>query len=188
MNLRQDKFIDEYLLDFNAARAAVSAGYGTKNAKSQGWRLLADPEIQAELARRKKALTDELKITQEQVLQELATLDFSNLFDFIEIRDGKEIRFKDDIPLTGQKAVVSAKIGKAGIEVKLYDKIRALELLGKYTGLFDSQSNQSDKENNLFEALSHIVESMNVEDIPELNGQQDGSGQALDGSESAFEA
>jgi phage terminase small subunit len=37
---RQAKFVSEYLIDGNAARAAVAAGYATSDAKHRGWKLL----------------------------------------------------------------------------------------------------------------------------------------------------
>lgn len=44
---KQARFIDEYLVDFNATQAAIRAGYSPKTAYSQGSRLLKDVEISA---------------------------------------------------------------------------------------------------------------------------------------------
>ena len=48
MTEKQERFIDEYIIDFNATRAAIAAGYSSKRANSQGVHLLSIPEIQAE--------------------------------------------------------------------------------------------------------------------------------------------
>lgn len=165
MNLRQEKFIDEYLIDFNAARAAIAAGYSSKNAKSQGWRLLADSEIQTELAKRKEALTKPLKITQEQIVHELAILGFSNIFDLIEIGE-QEIHLKNELPTETHKAIANIRITKNGIEIRLHDKIRALEQLSRYTSPEDS-----DIANNLFEMIGKCAEECDFSDIPEMEGQ-----------------
>jgi len=49
---KQRAFIDEYLLDFNATRAARKAGYSEKTAYSIGSRLLRKPYIVEEINRR----------------------------------------------------------------------------------------------------------------------------------------
>ena len=56
MTEKQERFIDEYIIDFNATRAAIAAGYSSKRANSQGVHLLSIPEIQAEA--RRKSLRD----------------------------------------------------------------------------------------------------------------------------------
>lgn len=45
MNAKQQRFVDEYLLDLNAAAAARRAGYGQKTARSQAERLLTNVDI-----------------------------------------------------------------------------------------------------------------------------------------------
>jgi len=39
---KQIRFVDEYLVDFNASRAAIAAGYSSSGAKVQGSRLLTN--------------------------------------------------------------------------------------------------------------------------------------------------
>jgi phage terminase small subunit len=36
MNARQQRFVDEYLIDLNATQAAIRAGYGQRSAYSIG--------------------------------------------------------------------------------------------------------------------------------------------------------
>lgn len=133
MTEKQERFIDEYIIDFNATRAAIAAGYSSKRANSQGVHLLSIPEIQAEVRRRKAEISAGLRISAERVLWEMAALGFSNIFDYVEVIDG-ELRLKE-LPPEKQGAVSSIKITKNGTEVKLHDKLKALEFLAKYTGL-----------------------------------------------------
>ena len=49
MTPKQQRFIDEYLIDLNATQAAIRAGYSEKTAYSMGSRLLKNVEIQARL-------------------------------------------------------------------------------------------------------------------------------------------
>ena len=62
------------------------------------------------------------------------------------------------------------KQGANGIEVKLHDKVRALELLGKAMGVFDSgRGTSTEASNNLFEAIVESAqEELDTDDIPEI--------------------
>lgn len=45
MTTKQQRFVEEYLVDLNATQAAIRAGYSAKTAYSQGQRLLKDVEV-----------------------------------------------------------------------------------------------------------------------------------------------
>ncbi len=60
---KQRRFIDEYLIDSNAARAAIAVGYSEKAAKQTGYRLLQIPEIAAEIKRRRMDLCERAGLT-----------------------------------------------------------------------------------------------------------------------------
>lgn len=45
LNAKQQKFLDEYLVDFNATEAAKRAGYSGASSHTTGWRLLRNAEI-----------------------------------------------------------------------------------------------------------------------------------------------
>lgn len=68
---KQLRWIDEYLLDFNGAAAAVRAGYSVKCARSIACELLTKPDIQAVLQARQAALAQELQITRKGVIKGL---------------------------------------------------------------------------------------------------------------------
>ena len=52
LSAKQQRFVDEYLVDLNATQAAIRAGYSEKTAGAQGFDLLKKPEIEAPLLRR----------------------------------------------------------------------------------------------------------------------------------------
>lgn len=72
LNDRQSRFIDEYLIDFNATAAYKRAGYtATGNAAEVGaHQLLRNPKVAAEVARRQSETAQKLGITREEALQE----------------------------------------------------------------------------------------------------------------------
>ena len=47
MTRKQDRFVEEYLIDLNAVAAAERAGYSKKSIRSQGSRLLANASVRA---------------------------------------------------------------------------------------------------------------------------------------------
>ena len=79
---REQIFVGEYLIDFNATRAAKAAGYSEKSAESIGSRMLRKVNVQTELTRKIKERTDKLDMEGEDVLRawvEIVNLDVNDL-------------------------------------------------------------------------------------------------------------
>lgn len=78
------------------------------------------------------------EITRERVLQELAAIAFSDFTDFVRVDDGA-VSVTDSRSLSPLQCAAVAAIKDTGkaVELKLYDKQKALETLAKLTGLFD---------------------------------------------------
>lgn len=68
---KHKRFVDEYLIDFNATQAAKRAGYSQKTAHVQGTVLLKDPRIAHALEKRKEMLEDKALVTVEYVIEHL---------------------------------------------------------------------------------------------------------------------
>ena len=68
---KQLRWIDEYLIDFNGAAAAVRAGYSPKSARSIAHENLTKPDILAVLQARQAVVAKELQITRQGVIQGL---------------------------------------------------------------------------------------------------------------------
>ena len=81
---KQQRFVDEYLLDLNAAAAAVRAGYGAKNADVVGSQNLAKPNVAAAIRERMADRRQRTEITQDRVLEELAHIAFARAGDVME--------------------------------------------------------------------------------------------------------
>lgn len=169
---KQRRFIDEYLIDLNATQAAIRAGYSEKTAYSIGLQNLKKLEIQAEIQKRRNRLQNKLEITQERVLQELAAIAFANGADYAKVVNSGllptvEMIPTEELPPEKLPAIAGIKANQYGVEVKLHDKVKALELLGKYLGTFDGGTAQEQTENNLFEAIDSIGEE-GFDDLPEI--------------------
>ena len=141
LNEKQKRFISEYIIDLNAKQAAIRAGYSPKTAEVQASRLLSLVKVQTEIT---KAMEDREKrtgITQDRVLAELSAIAFAKATDYVEV-DGF-VKIKPTAGLTDEQksAIAGIKKGANGIEIKLVDKTKALEMLSRHLGLFNDKLN-----------------------------------------------
>lgn len=169
---KQKRFVAEYLVDLNATQAAIRAGYSAKTAEVIGYENLRKPQIAAEVAKRQAKLQNKLEITQERVLEELAAIAFANGADFAKVTKAGLVRIvpTEELPEEKRRAIASIKEGQFGTEVKTYDKVRALELLGKHLGVFDNgASAAAEQENNIFDVIDQSTrEELDTSEIPEI--------------------
>ena len=138
MTKKQKRFIEEYLIDLNATQAAIRAGYSTDTANEQGCRMLANVSIRSQID---KAIAERSKrtgVNADRVIMELAKIAFVNA---TEVIDPKTATIKADALPEDTAAIQSVKVktfGEDGLEreIKMADKLKALELLGKHLGMF----------------------------------------------------
>ena len=92
-------------------------------------------------------------ITKEKILQELGDIAFASATDLVRV-EGGNLFVADTGDLTEEQARAIASVEKApgGLKVKFYDKLKALELLGKAVGLFEGGS-VAREDNGLLEAI-----------------------------------
>lgn len=70
LTARQQRFVDEYLVDLNATQAAIRAGYSPPRAHITGSELVANRKVAEVIAERKRRVTTKLEITAEKIAQE----------------------------------------------------------------------------------------------------------------------
>ena len=144
---QQRLFCHEYLIDLNATQAASRAGYKEKSAGNQGYVLLNTPKIKEEIQRLMDARSAKVDVNAETVLRELlliATSDLRKVFnekgsllpvdqwpdDIAKSISGVEI--EDLFDGHGEDRVQVGYTKK----VKMWDKPKALELIGRHLKLF----------------------------------------------------
>lgn len=79
MTPKQRQFVAEYLVDLNATRAAIRAGYSARTAASIGQENLTKPEIASAIRSAQEARAERTEITADRVLKELAKIGFSDI-------------------------------------------------------------------------------------------------------------
>ncbi len=120
---KQQCFIEEYLIDLNAAQSAIRAGYSEKTAKQQASRLLTNVDVAAAVAKAKRERSEATKIDAEWVLRQAVELHQRCMQEIRPVRNpktGKQI-YDDD--------------GNALFTFNAAAANRALELVGKHVDI-----------------------------------------------------
>ena len=140
---RQARFVEEYLVDLNATKAAERAGYSKKTANEQGARLLANVSVAAAVFAGKAARSERTKITADTVLEELMLILKSDVLHYSQ-SDSGGLDLVDGAPEGAQRAVSSMKrkirIDQDGnehveTEIKLWDKPSTLRMAMQHLGI-----------------------------------------------------
>ncbi len=153
MTDKKKLFADEYLIDLNQTQAAIRAGYSPLSAKDTAVRLMKDKEVQKAIAIAMANRSKRTGISQDRVIEELAKIAFVNPIDFLDMENGgvlKTATREDTACISSVKIKeVSGDVYSQEKEVGLYNKLKALELLGKHLGMFDDRLKDVDNTINI---------------------------------------
>lgn len=144
LNKKQQRFVDEYLIDLNATQAAIRAGYSVNSARDIGCENLTKPNIQEAIAKAMAERSKRTGVNQDRVVLELARIAFANARDIINTEDGsvRDDASEDDLACI-QSVKVKTMSGDKGYseerEVKLHNKMDALEKLGRHLGMWNDK-------------------------------------------------
>jgi len=138
---KQQLFVDEYLIDLNATQAAIRAGYSTTSARQIADENMSKPDIKNAIDRAIAERSKRTGVNADRIIRELAKIAFVNPTDVINM---DEATILDAATRDDTAAISSVKVKRIPTEdgdivereVKVYDKTKALELLGKHIGMF----------------------------------------------------
>ena len=144
MTKKQKRFVEEYLIDLNATQAAIRAGYSPETAKQIGSENLSKLDISNAIAKDMAEHSKRTGINADRVVIELAKIALVNPGKVINT---KNATIREDATEEDLAAVQSVKVKESYSdtgrmterEVRMSDKVRALELLGRHLGMWNDK-------------------------------------------------
>lgn len=112
LTLKQQRFVDEYIISGNATQAAIKAGYSKKTANRIAAENLSKPVIKTVIDKRNEEIKSEKTADMTEVMEYLTS-----------VMRGKET-----------ESVTTAKGVYNNVPVTAKDRIKAAELIGKRHG------------------------------------------------------
>jgi phage terminase small subunit len=132
---KQRRFVDVYMNTTNPTRAAVEAGYSKKAAKSVAYGLLRNESVQCLIQERASKRAQRMDLRGDDILYGLlriARFNPKHIFN-----DNGTMKPLSQIPDEVAEAIAGLKFKDGHLEeIKLPDKVRSFELLGKHKRLF----------------------------------------------------
>lgn len=170
---KQQRFVEEYLVDLNAKQAATRAGYSPKTAYSIGHENLNKPEIAVAIKKVQEARAERTQVTADKVLKELARVAFSDMRSYAEWGpEGVRLKASEDLSQDDSAAVteVSESFGENGrtLKFKLAHKDSALKTLAQHVGLLGGTgAGIGDLAQTFLEGVNHVRNEQAAEDLSE---------------------
>ena len=136
LNDRQARFAHEYVIDLNGTQAAIRSGYSKRGADVTACRLLGDPRISRIVQDLKARQLDNAGVSAAWLLERLAGLaevDVADVFNEVG-----SLRDLEDMPPNARRLISAIETsrmpgsGNVVTKVKLLDRVRILELIGKH--------------------------------------------------------
>src|SRR5262249_26701415 len=134
---RQQRFVEEYLVDFNGKQAAIRAGYAPHTADITGSQLLALPKVKARVDWAIANRVNRIQVRQDDVVRELLRLANVNVAHAFA-PDGKLLPIHE-IPEDVQRAISTLEFetrdGETYVKrLRFWSKTDALNLLARHLG------------------------------------------------------
>ena len=147
LNQRQAQFVAEYLIDLNATAAYVRAGYrarGTNSVKASASRLLTHADVTKAIAAAQAVALGRSQLTATRVLEEMRRLALSDMREYYDaaghLKTMAQLTAEQGAALSSVESVrrnIDSADGETDTvwKVRLWDKLKALEMLGKHFAL-----------------------------------------------------
>ena len=170
MTPRQRLFVAEYLVDLNGKEAAIRAGYRAAGAAVRAAKILANPVVAAALAEAQAALAQRTGVTASRVIGEYSKIAF---FDprTIARDDGESLAMlpSSRVPADGAAAIGALAEyrvkGQTCVRVTPFDKLGALNSLGRILGVFGGKGVDVARLNDGAAAVAPPVARENLEPL-----------------------
>jgi len=194
LNDKQRLFIAYYVKCWNATKAYQKAyGCAYTTARTEGSRLLANPNIREEIIKVRDGLTEDALLDKRTLIQKWIDIAFADITDYVKFGRQEEVLYNDEgqpeLDMHGNvktyafnyvhlnesaeldgSLVTEVKQGKDGISVKLADKMKAMEFLSKHLDLL----NENERKQLQNEQAKLSIKKTKVEIEKLGSGEQNG--------------
>jgi phage terminase small subunit len=169
LTAKQAQFIDEYMVSLNGTQAAIRAGYSRKTARAIASENLRKPEIAAEIARRRRHLNEKFEGLIFRVIEQLCHIAYANYGDVLDpkwtykpLREWppeflsavKSMKYSEKLEPNGPPGKRQRIVDQ--LNIKTYDKLFALGLLGEFMGIFPRGSARKRRPKSKIGFVAHI--------------------------------
>lgn len=190
---KQKLFCVYYMQNFNATAAALRAGYSSDSAGQIGYNLLRRDDVKEEIRKLKEIKKETFMLNEADIVERYMTIAFASMNDFtnfgteevIEIDENGEaqkykqnfVHFKDSSLVDGG-LISEISVGRNGSNIKLADRMKALDWLGKYFLMNPLDRHKVEYENKKLElekqksetaidngCLKEMIESLKDDDL-----------------------
>jgi len=162
LSLEEQLFVKAYCLCFNATEAYLAVKPEVKRASAgmTGMIWLRKPEVRNAIDKIVEERKQSLELDARLLLHELLCVANSKITDLLNDQGEIDLSRLKDAPEHVKRAVemventYSAKTGDSKVKVKMHDKLKAIELLGKHLKIWTEKLELTGKDG---EKLSFIV-------------------------------
>ena len=165
LTAKQQKFVDEYMIDCNATQAAIRAGYSEKTARQIGEQNLSKLDILSAIKARQAAERKKNIITFDRLLLENRAMALSNIDDYLTF-DASGVSIKDSRTLTRRQLSAISEVSETRtdksvtVKFKLHNKIAAGETIIKMLGFGTDKDDNAAKVDQIKEAVKDIASAL----------------------------
>lgn len=122
LTAKQQRFVEEYLIDLNATQAAIRAGYSADTAAEMGYENLRKPQIAEAVTAAKRERSERTQIDADYVLRQAVKLHERCMQEVDPVLDRRGQQIRDDL-------------GNPLFEFNASGAAKALELVGKHVAV-----------------------------------------------------
>lgn len=166
LTAKQQRFVEEYILDLNATQAAIRAGYSERTAGRTGHENLKKPEIEAAIQDRMHERSEKTGVDAQYVLNRLHEIDQLDIADLLD--DTGKVKPVKQWPKAWRTSISGLDIHELVMgdietivrKVKWPDKLRNLELIGKHVNVKAFDSERETGAEDMAAALAKIAERL----------------------------
>ncbi len=147
LTIKQFRFVMGVCEGKTKTQAAIDAGFSSKHTYGTVSRLMRNEHVRAEIDRIMGEAVERAEVTVDAIVQELCRGAFADMGDYVEwgpkaptADDTKvtqvTLKSSSEMPAGKRRAVVEVSESQHGVRIRLMNKEKCLELLGRYKAMF----------------------------------------------------